>query len=101
MTRAAPTFQCHSLLAERHRRISNVILKGRRVMIKQTTKRLRDRTVITAAILSLMGCNAYANKNAAMGAAHAGDHRTARPIKHVIVIIGENRTFDHVFAIYE
>jgi phospholipase C len=27
--------------------------------------------------------------------------RTATPIKHVIVIIGENRSFDHVFATYE
>jgi phospholipase C len=29
-----------------------------------------------------------------------GDNRTASPIKHVIVIIGENRSFDHVFATY-
>src|SRR6201996_8725515 len=28
------------------------------------------------------------------------DARTASPIKHVIVIIGENRSFDHVFATY-
>jgi phospholipase C len=28
-------------------------------------------------------------------------HSTATPIKHVIVIIGENRTFDHVFATYQ
>jgi phospholipase C len=27
--------------------------------------------------------------------------KTATPIKHVIVIIGENRTFDHVFATYQ
>ena len=27
--------------------------------------------------------------------------RTATPIKHVIVIIGENRTFDHVYATYK
>ncbi len=27
-----------------------------------------------------------------------GDTKT--PIKHVIVIIGENRTFDHIFATY-
>jgi hypothetical protein len=27
--------------------------------------------------------------------------RTASPIKHVIVIIGENRSFDHVFATYQ
>jgi phospholipase C len=24
--------------------------------------------------------------------------RTATPIKHVIIIVGENRSFDHVFA---
>jgi phospholipase C len=69
-------------------------------MLKQPTKRLRDRTVVTAAILSLMGCDAYAVENGPMGA-HANDRRTASPIKHVIVIIGENRTFDHVFATYE
>jgi phospholipase C len=27
--------------------------------------------------------------------------QTATPIKHVIVIIGENRTFDHIFATYK
>jgi phospholipase C len=27
-------------------------------------------------------------------------HKTRTPIKHVIVIIGENRSFDHVFATY-
>jgi phospholipase C len=27
--------------------------------------------------------------------------QTRTPIKHVIVIIGENRTFDHVFATYK
>ena len=28
------------------------------------------------------------------------DAKTTTPIKHVIVIIGENRSFDHVFATY-
>jgi phospholipase C len=28
------------------------------------------------------------------------DFQTASPVKHVIVIIGENRSFDHVFATY-
>src|SRR5258708_9996091 len=68
-------------------------------MLKQTTKRLRDRTVVTAAILSLMAPNAYAA--APLGGAHANDKKTKSPIKHIIVIIGENRTFDHVFATYE
>jgi phospholipase C len=30
----------------------------------------------------------------------SGDNRTVTPIKHLIVIIGENRSFDHVFATY-
>lgn len=34
------------------------------------------------------------------GRDHAGNG-TATPIKHVIVIIGENRSFDHVFATYK
>jgi len=29
------------------------------------------------------------------------DAKTASPIKHVIVILGENRTFDHIFATYQ
>ena len=34
----------------------------------------------------------------------AAEHKSAKtktPIKHVMVIIGENRTFDHVFATYK
>jgi phospholipase C len=30
-----------------------------------------------------------------------GDGSTTTPIKHVIVLIGENRSFDHVFATYQ
>ncbi len=33
-------------------------------------------------------------------AARTGDSNTATPIKHVIVIVGENRSFDHLFATY-
>jgi phospholipase C len=32
---------------------------------------------------------------------YTGDSHTVSPIKHVIVIIGENRTFDHLFATYK
>jgi phospholipase C len=70
-------------------------------MLKQRTKSLRDRTVVTAAILSLVSGQAYAGGNSPIGGAHANDKKTGSPIKHVIVIIGENRTFDHVFATYE
>ncbi len=34
-------------------------------------------------------------------AAEDGRRHAATPIQHVIVIIGENRTFDHVFATYK
>jgi phospholipase C len=68
-------------------------------MLKQLTRQLRDRTVITAAILSLMGCDAYA-ADANLGGSHTNDRKTGSPIKHVIIIMGENRTFDHVFATY-
>jgi phospholipase C len=33
--------------------------------------------------------------------AAAKEHPTASPIQHVIVIIGENRTFDHVYGTYK
>jgi phospholipase C len=39
-----------------------------------------------------------------VGVANAHEHEkehTRTPIKHVIVLIGENRTFDHIFATYK
>jgi phospholipase C len=36
----------------------------------------------------------------ALNGQQTGDANTTTPIKHVIVIIGENRSFDHVFATY-
>ena len=62
-----------------------------------TSERLRRHrwlsTVATAALIA----------NAAMPITHASadDSATASPIKHVIIIIGENRSFDHVFATYK
>jgi phospholipase C len=38
---------------------------------------------------------------AAAQSSGTNDSSTRSPIKHVIVIIGENRTFDHVFATYK
>jgi hypothetical protein len=50
-----------------------------------------------------MTVNAIAPITAAAAAAGkngSNDGNTTTPIKHVIVIIGENRTFDHLFATY-
>src|SRR5580658_9207433 len=43
----------------------------------------------------IAGTSAYGQQ-----ATQTGDANTTSPIKHVIVIIGENRSFDHVFATY-
>jgi phospholipase C len=72
------------------------------MMLTRLNRRLRDRAVVTAAILALVGYNAAAAAEpGAMGGSRDQDGHTASPIKHVIVIIGENRTFDHVFATYQ
>ena len=42
-----------------------------------------------------------ANLGAPLPASAADGPRARTPIKHVIVIIGENRTFDHIFATYK
>jgi len=43
---------------------------------------------------------AVGNSITAYAASPSRDNETDTPIKHVIVIIGENRSFDHVFATY-
>ncbi|HLH97285.1 MAG TPA: alkaline phosphatase family protein [Xanthobacteraceae bacterium] len=69
--------------------------------LRQLNKRLRDQAVVTAAILSLVGAGAArADGSDDLFGSGVNDQRTTSPIKHVIVIIGENRTFDHVFATY-
>ena len=62
-------------------------------MLTQFKRRLRDSTLVTTAIMAAVGCDAYAHD--------LDNHKTASSIKHVIVIPGENRTFDHLFSTYE
>ena len=60
-------------------------------------RRLRNGAVASAAAYSLIsGQTTFAQS--ALGDAPGA---TKTPIKHVIIIIGENRTFDHVFATYQ
>ena len=51
-----------------------------------------------AAIVLFAGMGAAYGQEAGSRAAEA---HTATPIKHVIIVIGENRTFDHVFGLYK
>ncbi len=57
---------------------------------------LKGGAVFLSALQVFASCSmvAYAQNNTA-------DTQTRTPIKHVIVIIGENRSFDHVFATYK
>jgi phospholipase C len=61
------------------------------------TKALRT-GLISTAIFQLAIGSAFANGQTTTPPSR--DNDTATPIKHVIVIIGENRTFDHIFATY-
>jgi phospholipase C len=61
------------------------------------TKALRTGLVSTAIFQLAIG-SAFANGQTVTTGSR--DNETATPIKHLIVIIGENRTFDHIFATY-
>jgi len=54
--------------------------------------------LVSTAIFQLAIGSAFASGQTA--APPSRDNDTSTPIKHVIVIIGENRTFDHIFATY-
>src|SRR5216684_945298 len=72
-------------------------------MSSKILKRMRRQstTALGTVLVALMSC----------GLAAADDHgdrddaahrvKTDTPIKHLIVLIGENRTFDHIFATYQ
>ncbi len=64
--------------------------------------RWRSKLLSSVAIYA-MAINTMAPLAAAAATADTGanDGNTTTPIKHVIVIIGENRTFDHLFATYQ
>ena len=64
----------------------------------------RNRLTRTVGVMRL-GLMSIAIAQLALGvtlvnAAESHEVRTKSPIKHVIVLIGENRTFDHLFATY-
>jgi phospholipase C len=52
---------------------------------------------VFATIMSALGLGAAVPADAAPS---VNEIKTATPIKHVIIIVGENRSFDHLFATY-
>src|ERR1700741_996570 len=67
------------------------------------TQHMRKYKLLCGVALCAMTVNAIAPIAAAAAAAQSGsnDANTTTPIRHVIVIIGENRSFDHLFATYQ
>jgi len=68
-----------------------------------STKAWALQVALSVTLLSISAVLLAASFNSTTGQANKapkGDANTATPIKHVIVIVGENRSFDHLFATY-
>ena len=64
-------------------------------------KKWRARTIACTSILALLISGIGSSAQAQADPDKAVDTiKTATPIKHVIIIVGENRSFDHLFATY-
>jgi phospholipase C len=63
-------------------------------------KKLLERVTLTACVAGLVLNPIAASAQGPAAAFVPNRPQTASPIKHVIVLIGENRTFDHLFATY-
>ena len=70
-------------------------------MTKRDTGSRLVRRAVFSAIAASLAAQQLAVADDAVGGSHQNDANTVSPIKHVIVIMGENRTFDHVFATYQ
>ncbi|ARN82105.1 alkaline phosphatase family protein [Methylocystis bryophila] len=71
-------------------------------MNHELKRKLLQSVFVSTATLSILSHSAAFALSAqgSFGADH-NDSRTSSPIKHIIVIVGENRTFDHIFATYQ
>jgi phospholipase C len=61
---------------------------------------LSTAAVSLVAAAAVCGGSVFADQDHGFDHDHDGDHRTATPIKHVVIIFNENRSFDHYFATY-
>jgi phospholipase C len=66
-------------------------------MTKESARKMLHGARLLLAFVAMMQFSFF---GPLVGSAQADDRPTTTPIKHVIIIIGENRTFDHIFATY-
>ena len=69
-------------------------------MKKSHSRSLARRALLGTSVIALTTCWVAASSQSAGVDATADRQPTASPIKHLIVLIGENRGFDHTFATY-
>ena len=79
-------------------RTSLWFLTGSFVAMGAACSSAQEETGRTASALDIVTADASTGSSSQSG---ANDDKTRTPIKHVLVIIGENRSFDHVFATYK
>src|ERR1700761_1138610 len=63
-----------------------------------TLNKRRVGALVGVSLIALAGAGYATAQSNASNADAANKFKTASPIKHVIVIVGENRGFDHTFA---
>jgi phospholipase C len=68
---------------------------------RRTRNDLKRTTALSAALVTLISCGLAAADEKGDRDDSAHHVSTATPIKHLIVLIGENRTFDHIYATYQ
>jgi phospholipase C len=69
-------------------------------MISNFARRRARRRVAVLSAVAVSGVAAAMPVHSADPDSATDQLKTATPIKHVIVVIGENRTFDHVYGTY-
>jgi phospholipase C len=65
------------------------------------TQHMRKYKLLCGVAICAIATNSIAPIAAVAAQSGSNDGNTTTPIKHVIVIIGENRSFDHLFATYQ
>lgn len=76
--------------------MESVARKVRSLSVKQMLCLIRALQLVTLGAPIPVRASGNGNR----GDGNSASSKTRTPIKHVIVIIGENRTFDHIFATY-
>jgi phospholipase C len=69
-------------------------------MFQNLLVRVRRRLLAGASISALVAIAMSSSSHAADPDKTVDQIKTASPIKHVVIIVGENRSFDHLFATY-